>query len=636
MSLVGNWQKEAARFAPSCGCTSTTAPTGCRRGAQRRGRRGRPGDHHLRHRATGPRQRSARSPGAGWSATRRRTSRTARDQAGAGGPQPARAHRIALTGTPVENHLAELWSIMEFLNPGLLGPAETFRKRYAGADRAARRRGRDRQRLQAGHRPVHPAPAQDRQDDHLRPAGEAGDEGLCTLTAEQATLYQAVVTDMLARIEAAEGIERRGLVLATMTKLKQVCNHPAHLLEDGSRLPGRSGKLARLEEICEEILAERRQGAGLHPVRRVRLGCCSRYLAARLGRPVLCLHGGTAEEAARRAWSSGSRTTTAALFLLSLKAGGTGPEPDRRQPRVHFDRWWNPAVEDQATDRAFRIGQRRNVQVRKFVCVGTLEEQIDAMIEREEGPRRARSSAPAKSWLTELSTDELRKLSRSGRRRCPLSARRPVSSRWPVAAGRLAERSRPRQVDGGIRARSKRGTIGEQWWSRRFIDVLEPFCDDRAAGPRPHLRPAGQVLGLDSAAGLVDRAGAGFAAAAVPGPHPGPAADAAQWHGSTGRWPRRPLFRARLLAGEMPPEIEEVFAECGHAAVPARLAGPGDVLLVPGLGVPCKHLAAVSTCWPRRSTTTRSWCWPGAGGAGGAARRAARPGRRPASGRRPR
>ena len=229
----------------------------------------------------------------------------------------------------------------------------------------------------------------------------------CNLTAEQASLYQATVTDMLSRIEeATDDISRRGLVLATMAKLKQVCNHPAHLLGDGSRLPGRSGKLARLEEICDEIVAEGDKalcftqfaefGRMLQP-----------HLAARLGCPVLFLHGGTPKKQRDAMVAQFGELDEPVLFLLSLKAGGTGLNLTAASHVIHVDRWWNPAVEDQATDRAFRIGQRRNVQVRKFVCVGTLEERIDAMIEDKKALAE-QIVGTGESWLTELSADDLR------------------------------------------------------------------------------------------------------------------------------------------------------------------------------------------------------------------------------------
>ncbi len=316
--------------------------------------------------------------------------------------------RIALTGTPVENRLAELWSIMEFSNPGLLGSAASFRTGYA----VPIERHSDEQATQRLRRLTGPfilrrlktdaSIISDLPDKHEMKVW-------CNLTAEQASLYAATVTDMMARIEAAqEPIQRRGLVLATMAKLKQACNHPAHLLGDGSRLPGRSGKLARLEEICDEIVAEGDKalcftqyaefGAMLQP-----------YLSARLGCPVPYLHGGT-PKARRDALVAQFRAETGpSVFLLSLKAGGTGLNLTAASHVIHVDRWWNPAVEDQATDRAYRIGQKRDVQVRKFVCVGTLEERIDQMIEEKKALADA-VVGTGESWLADLSVADLRKV----------------------------------------------------------------------------------------------------------------------------------------------------------------------------------------------------------------------------------
>ena len=308
----------------------------------------------------------------------------------------------------MENRLSDLWSIMEFTNPGLLGPAEKFRQRYAiPIERAADEEASARLRRITGPFILRRLKTDKSIISDLPDKLEM--KVWCNLTAEQASLYQATVTDMLARIEAAEeGIERRGLVLATMAKLKQVCNHPAHLLGDGSRLPGRSGKLARLEEICDEVIAEGDKalcftqyaefGAMLQP-----------HLAARLGCPVLYLHGGTPKKQRDAMVAAFQEMAEPALFLLSLKAGGTGLNLTAASHVIHVDRWWNPAVEDQATDRAFRIGQRRDVQVRKFVCVGTLEERIDAMIE-EKKALAERIVGTGEAWLTELSVAELRKV----------------------------------------------------------------------------------------------------------------------------------------------------------------------------------------------------------------------------------
>jgi SNF2 family DNA or RNA helicase len=297
---------------------------------------------------------------------------------------------------------------MEFANPGLLGSAKSFRDRYAvpverhGSAEAARQLRRITEpfvlrRLKSDKSIISDLP--EKQEMKV----------WCNLTQEQATLYQATVSDMMSRIEdASDDIGRRGLVLAAMARLKQVCNHPAHLLGDGSRLAGRSGKLARLEEICEEIVAEGDRalcftqyaefGRMLQP-----------YLAARTGCQVLFLHGGTTKKQRDAMVARFQQADEPLLFLLSLKAGGTGLNLTAANHVIHIDRWWNPAVEDQATDRAFRIGQRRDVQVRKFVCVGTLEERIDAMIEQKKALAEQIVGA-GESWLTELSTAALREV----------------------------------------------------------------------------------------------------------------------------------------------------------------------------------------------------------------------------------
>jgi SNF2 family DNA or RNA helicase len=233
---------------------------------------------------------------------------------------------------------------------------------------------------------------------------------LCNLTREQASLYQAVVDEMLGKIERSEGVARRGLVLATMTRLKQICNHPAHAMRDGSRLSGRSGKLLRLEEILDEVLAAGERALVFTQYAEFG-GMLRAHLSARLGREVAYLHGGL-DKAARDALVARFQAASPAsppVFVLSLKAGGTGLTLTAANHVVHVDRWWNPAVEDQATDRAFRIGQRNHVQVRKFVCIGTLEEKIDLMIEEKRSLAQLVVGA-GENWLTELSTGQLREL----------------------------------------------------------------------------------------------------------------------------------------------------------------------------------------------------------------------------------
>jgi non-specific serine/threonine protein kinase len=316
-------------------------------------------------------------------------------------------HRVAMTGTPVENRLSELHSIMDFLNPGLLGSAARFQERFAHPieryrDGAAARRLRDAtapfilRRLKTDAEIVGDLP----EKIEMRVD--------CHLTGEQATLYQAVVDEMLDKAARVEGIERSGIVLAALMKLKQVCNHPAHLLGDRSPLAGRSGKLERLEEIVAEALAEGdralcfTQFAGFgHDLRA--------HLQERTGREVLFLHGGTPKRARDEMVERFQAADGPPLFVLSIKAGGIGLNLTAANHVIHFDRWWNPAVESQATDRAFRIGQRKAVQVRKLCCVGTVEERIDQLL-AEKRDLAESIVGSGETWLTELDTARLREL----------------------------------------------------------------------------------------------------------------------------------------------------------------------------------------------------------------------------------
>ena len=408
MSLTGNWQREAERFTPELTVHvhhGADRLTGAELQAALAG-----ADLVITTYQTAARDLAALSA-VGWGRVVCDEAQAIKNhlsqQAKAVRALPA-ASRIALTGTPVENQLSELWSIMEFANPGLLGSAKAFRERYAvpverhGSAEAAQELRRITEpfvlrRLKTDKTIISDLP--EKQEMKV----------WCNLTQEQASLYAATVTDMMSKIEdASDDISRRGLVLATMARLKQVCNHPAHLLGDGSRLAGRSGKLARLEEICEEIVAEGDRalcftqyaefGRMLQP-----------YLAARTGCPVLFLHGGTTKKQRDAMVARFQEADEPLLFLLSLKAGGTGLNLTAANHVIHIDRWWNPAVEDQATDRAFRIGQRRDVQVRKFVCVGTLEERIDAMIEQKKALAE-QVVGTGESWLTDLSTAALREV----------------------------------------------------------------------------------------------------------------------------------------------------------------------------------------------------------------------------------
>jgi superfamily II DNA or RNA helicase len=316
--------------------------------------------------------------------------------------------RAALTGTPVENRLTDLWSIFQFLNPGYLGPHEDFRRRFAGPIE----RGRDAEAAARLKALVSPFILRRVKTDRavIADLPEKNEMKVyCTLTREQATLYQAVVKDSLRRIAEAEGLERRGIILAMLTKLKQVCDHPALFLHDGSRLAGRSGKLARLSEMLEEVVAVEDRALVFTQFAQMG-GLLKEHLEKTLGREVLFLYGGTpAAERDRMVTAFQQEQGGPAVFVLSIKAGGTGLNLTRANHVFHFDRWWNPAVENQATDRAFRIGQRRDVQVHKFLCAGTLEDTIDQLIERKVQMSEA-IVGTNETWITEMTTEQLRDL----------------------------------------------------------------------------------------------------------------------------------------------------------------------------------------------------------------------------------
>lgn len=332
--------------------------------------------------------------------------------------------RIALTGTPVENRLSELWSILDFLNPGYLGPRNFFQRRFA----IPIERYGDTASLQTLRSLVQPFILRRLKTDRdiIQDLPEKQEMTVfCGLAAEQAALYQKAVDKSLAAIESADGIKRRGMILALLVKLKQICNHPILLKSEADENEKKtkqkasllthpspqnlSGKLQRLEEMLEELLAE--GDRALIFTQFAEWGKLLKdYLEQRFGRETLLLYGGTSkkqrEEMVDRFQNDpqGPR-----LFILSLKAGGVGLNLTRANHVFHFDRWWNPAVENQATDRVFRIGQTRNVQVHKFVCTGTLEERIHELIESKKALSEQVVGA-GEQWLTELDTDQLRNL----------------------------------------------------------------------------------------------------------------------------------------------------------------------------------------------------------------------------------
>jgi len=285
--------------------------------------------------------------------------------------------RIALTGTPIENRLGDLWSIFDFINPGLLGSSKQFSS-YA-------------KRLSAdgAHNPYGPLRALVRPYVLRRMKTDRSIiadlpdktevKAFCGLSRKQAALYQQAVDELAGQIGDSEGIQRKGLILSFLMRLKQICNHPSQWLGDHSWTEGDSGKFVRLREIMEEI-ASRQEKVLVFTQFRETTAPLAAFLASVFGRPGLVLHGGTAVARRKELVRSFQEDEDIPFFVLSVKAGGAGLNLTAASHVVHFDRWWNPAVENQATDRAFRIGQTRNVLVHKFVCRGTVEEKIDELI----------------------------------------------------------------------------------------------------------------------------------------------------------------------------------------------------------------------------------------------------------------
>jgi SNF2 family DNA or RNA helicase len=315
--------------------------------------------------------------------------------------------RIALTGTPVENRLGDLWSIFDFINPGLLGSGKEF---TAFAKRLAERKHNPYAPLRELVRPYILRRLKTDKSVISDLPEKTEVKAFCKLTKRQAVMYEDGVRELARRLETrVEGMERRGIVLSFLMRFKQICNHPSQWLGDDEWAERDSGKLARLREVVEVIAARQEKVLVFTQFREI-TSALSTFLESVFGRPGLVLHGETEVRQRQGLVRRFQEDEAVPFFVLSLRAGGTGLNLTSATHVIHFDRWWNPAVEDQATDRAFRIGQTRNVLVHKFVCRGTLEEKIDALIESKQQMSKDVLEGGADLMITEMNNEELLRL----------------------------------------------------------------------------------------------------------------------------------------------------------------------------------------------------------------------------------